>query len=95
MIVGTKDQLGNKLARIRRLNWISGEIPVFPLRCSLKIRYKATPVYGKIDVDENQNFYVRFDTNVRDATPGQFIVFYDGERVLGSAEIEQVLREEK
>ena len=32
---------------------------------------------------------VRFDTRQKAVTPGQFVVFYDGERCLGGAVIDQ------
>lgn len=95
LIVGTKDQLGCKRVSLSGLHWISGVGPKLPLHCSLKIRYKASPVYGTIGMDEIESYVIDFDEKVRDATPGQFIVFYDNDNVLGSAEIDQIFLEEK
>lgn len=95
LLVGTKEQLGYKRITMNKVNWLSGESPNLPFHCSLKIRYKATPVYGTIRLEKNELFSVEFDEKVRDATPGQFIVFYDGEQVMGSAEIDNTELEEK
>ena len=71
-------------------HWISGKQPAFPLKCKARIRYrqplqKCTISLGHLDHDLN----VIFEEPQRAVTPGQSIVFYDGDEMLGGALISQ------
>ena len=71
------------------VNWISGEKPELPLKCEAVIRYRHKPV--KCTVTEKDNDYiVKFDEPQRAVTPGQSVVFYDGDEVLGGGIIENL-----
>jgi tRNA-specific 2-thiouridylase len=82
LIVGTASQLGSSKFRVLPVNWISGEAPSFPLDCEVKIRYRANPVRSTITNDED-GVVVETEHLLRDVTPGQSAVFYQGEKVLG------------
>lgn len=72
------------------VNWISGEKPELPLKCEAVIRYRHKPV--KCTVAEGDGGYaVKFDEPQRAVTPGQSVVFYDGDEVLGGGLIERFL----
>ncbi|MBI3684815.1 tRNA 2-thiouridine(34) synthase MnmA [Candidatus Azambacteria bacterium] len=58
----------------RGVSWISGTAPQFPLRCEARIRYRQP--LQKCFVDAA--LHVIFDEPQRAVTPGQSIVFYDG-----------------
>lgn len=68
-------------------DWINAP-PTFPLRCTAKVRYRQADQDCSITLDETQKLRVTFDQAQRAVTPGQSIVFYDGERCLGGAIIE-------
>lgn len=89
LIVGTADELGSSELTARRVNWISGEVPAEPFRAEVKIRYKARPVSARIEPLEDQRMRVRFDAPLRDITPGQGAVIYDGDVCLGGGIIER------
>lgn len=57
------------------------------LRVKAKIRYNHGGEYGSIEALEDGKVICRFDKPVRAATPGQAMVFYDGEHVLGGGTI--------
>jgi tRNA-specific 2-thiouridylase len=83
LVVGTKDELGAVELTAHRMNWVAGEAPDGPLREQVKIRYKAQPAPALITPLEAGRAHVRFDAPLRDITPGQGAVFYDGEVCLG------------
>lgn len=94
LIVGEESELGIQKISIEEINWIDGEAPEIPFQCGIKIRYKAKPVNGIIKKNAEDNYSIVFNDKVRDATPGQFAVFYDGDRVIGSGVIEKIFRED-
>ncbi len=93
LIVGVKKELGVIKIDIEDINWIEGEAPSTPLQCGIKIRYKAKPVQGIVSKNAEDKYSIVFDEKIRDATPGQFAVFYDGDQVVGSGVIKKTYRE--
>ena len=59
-------------------------------RCLAKIRYAAPLVDAFVSAEEGGRMRVRFETPVRAATPGQSVVLYDGDTLLGGGTIESV-----
>ncbi|MEP1471651.1 MAG: tRNA 2-thiouridine(34) synthase MnmA [Halieaceae bacterium] len=70
------------------LYWVSGEPPATPFRCSAKVRYRQADQACQVRQLDN-GFEVDFDDPQRAVTPGQSVVFYDGEHCLGGGVIEQ------
>ena len=66
-------------------HWIN-EPPVLPLRLHAKIRYRQVDQPCYVEAAEN-GLQVTFDTPQRAVTPGQSIVFYEGDCCLGGAVI--------
>lgn len=87
LIVGTASQLGNSKFLVRPVNWISGETPRLPLDCEVKIRYRAIPIRSTLTAANDKGVMVELDHLLRDITPGQSAVFYEGEKVLGGGVI--------
>lgn len=95
LTVGSKEALLFKEIVTEPFHWILEKQPDFTRKFEVKIRYKANPVKGKISDEGNGRIRFKFDTPVRDATPGQVAVIYDGEEVLGSGLILDIVRETK
>lgn len=74
------------------IHWLGPEPGPMPLTCFAKIRYRQTEQACMIAPESNQMHTVIFSENQRAATPGQYIVFYDGSRCLGGAVIEELIR---
>ena len=68
-------------------NWIAWEAPPRQFRCSAKIRYRQTEQPCEVTVEENGSVQVLFDRPQRAITPGQAVVLYDGDTVLGGGTI--------
>ncbi len=83
LIVGTRDELGRDELYATAVNWIEGRPPAAPIRAQVKIRYKARDAWATVTPLEGGNAHVRFDAPLRDITPGQAAVFYQGETCLG------------
>ena len=62
------------------------------LRCSAKIRYRQRDQGCTVRLALDDRLMVTFDGPQRAAAPGQFIVFYQGDRCLGGAAIESLER---
>jgi tRNA-specific 2-thiouridylase len=63
-----------------------------PLRCHAKIRYRQPDQICTVVRSDDRELEVTFDQPQRTPTPGQYVVFYDGERCLGGAVIERAGR---
>jgi tRNA-uridine 2-sulfurtransferase len=59
-------------------------------RCHAKIRYRQADQACSVRRSNDGALAVTFDEPQRTPTPGQFVVFYDGDRCLGGATIETV-----
>lgn len=89
LIVGTRDELGSDQLTANRVTWVSGVTPTKPFRAQAKIRYKAKAVDAWIEPLADNRVFIKFDDPLRDITPGQAAVVYDGDICLGGGTIER------
>jgi len=73
--------------RAVNLHWIRN-IPADTTKCTAKTRYRQQDQECTIHLQKGDNAIVVFDKSVRAITPGQSIVFYNGEECLGGGIIE-------
>lgn len=83
LVVGPAAELGQESLTAERVNWTLDEAPPAGSRVQCKIRYKARAVDCTIFPQDGARVAVRFDEPLRDITPGQGAIFYDGEWCLG------------
>jgi tRNA-specific 2-thiouridylase len=84
LVVGTADELGCSSLRTGPVNWVAGEPPPGTFQAEVQIRYRAVPAPAIVTPLPDSTAEVRFVQPLRDITPGQAAVFYDGEVCLGS-----------
>lgn len=85
--LATNDQLFSSKVYAEHLNWIAGEIPSEPVEVIARVRYHGKDQPATLHFLENGNILAEFQVAQRAVTPGQAIVFYQGDTMLGGAEI--------
>jgi tRNA-specific 2-thiouridylase len=90
LVVGGKDQLLHDRLVARNLSWVSGETPKESIGVKAKVRYKATEIAAELQ-PQNSIAKVHFIKPQMAITPGQSVVFYQGDIVLGGGIIDAVL----
>ena len=70
--------------------WISGEEPILPMQVHAKVRYRQADQLCSVE-RHAEGYRVVFDEPQRAITPGQSVVFYQGELCLGGGVIEGAL----
>jgi tRNA-specific 2-thiouridylase len=88
VVVGRAAELGKRELVAHSVNWIAGEPPHGEIRVRAKIRYRASEAAASVHphpslLETGEGARVIFDEPLRDITPGQAVVFYDGDVCLG------------
>jgi tRNA-specific 2-thiouridylase len=91
LVVGTREQGLHNMLTATKLSWVSGKTAREPLNITAKVRYKAAEVAAELHPSDSIA-EVRFAQPQSAITPGQSVVFYQGEVVLGGGVIDAVLR---
>ena len=85
--VGSVDGLLRDEVYASAVNWIDG-VPPVDVNVTAKIRYRSPEESASVEMITAEIGKVRFSRPMRACTPGQAIVFYQGDRVLGGGFIE-------
>jgi tRNA-specific 2-thiouridylase len=86
VVVGGPEDLLNSSCALEEVNWIVGEPPSEPFRATARARYRAQEVPCTVR-REGEGLRVEFDQPQRALTPGQALVLYEAEYVLGGGTI--------
>ena len=92
IVVGSKEEVYGDELIASELNWVAIDELQQPIEAKAKIRYlhnEAEAVITPLDADR---VYVKFNEPQMAITPGQAIVFYDGDTVIGGGTIESMGR---
>jgi tRNA-specific 2-thiouridylase len=91
LVVGTREQGLHNALTATKLSWVSGKTAREPVNITAKVRYKAAEVAAELHPNDSKA-EVHFAKSQSAITPGQSVVFYQGEVVLGGGVIDAVLR---
>ncbi len=89
--VGPNEALFSRALRSNNWNWIALPYLTEPLRVKAKARSRMTEQDATVYPEENGFCRVVFDEPQRALTPGQAVVLYDGDTVVGGGTITEVL----
>jgi tRNA-specific 2-thiouridylase len=81
-------KLFSKKIIIKKVNWISGDIPKLPLKIKAKSRYRMDERSAIVDKIKNK-YIIKFSKPQRAIMLGQSVVFYKRNEVLGGGIIEK------
>ncbi|MBQ9085812.1 MAG: tRNA 2-thiouridine(34) synthase MnmA [Clostridia bacterium] len=84
----TDEELYTTQLTASRVNWLQNRDFSKHLRLEAKIRYRHTPAMATVTPIEKTRVSVEFDLPQRAVSPGQSIVFYDGDVVVGGGIID-------
>jgi tRNA-specific 2-thiouridylase len=87
LVVGTADELECPELFAENFSFVSDTWPTAELRCAAQIRSHAAAVPATVEPLETGMIRVRFDQPQRAVTPGQALVLYDGDVVIGGGRI--------
>jgi tRNA-specific 2-thiouridylase len=90
LVVGKDAELFSNGLIARELNWISGNAPQLT-ELTVKIRYRHVGIGAVIENIDSNKLRVVFKEPQRSVTPGQAVVFYDNDIVLGGGWIEKAI----
>jgi tRNA-specific 2-thiouridylase len=91
--LGQRDELMKKSLLANQLNWVTSR-PIsidnsFP--CAAKIRYNHSPQPARATLVGSDQLRIDFDQPQSSITPGQAVVLYDGDVVLGGGWIDRAI----
>ncbi|MGQ9568574.1 MAG: tRNA 2-thiouridine(34) synthase MnmA [Anaerolineae bacterium] len=92
LVVGPAEEPGARALLAEDVHYVQGEPPPGPCRITAKIRYQAPDAPARLEPGAGNTARLTFDKPLRDITPGQAVVFYQGEEVLGGGTIARVLQ---
>ena len=83
VMVGSDEELWSRSLRARDLNWIAIPRLREPLRVAAKIRHRHEPAPATAELSASGEVLLTFDQPQRAITPGQAVVFYQDDLVIG------------
>ena len=86
---GEHDELFSLSLDAEKVNWIAGAAPAQEFSCTAKFRYRQPDQAVRVRID-GTGAHVVFDAPQRAVTPGQWVVFYQGDVCLGGGPIDRV-----
>jgi tRNA-specific 2-thiouridylase len=91
VVIGTREELLGNGIIAREVNWLSDR-PEVGAHVKVRVRHRAVLAAGELIRRDDDEIEIALDEPVSAITPGQSIVLYDGDCVLGGGFIESAAR---
>ena len=91
VVIGPRDELLGRGVVAREVNWLI-DAPSDGTDVQVQVRHRARPASGTLLRVSDAEVEIALEEPVAAITPGQSLVLYDGERVLGGGVIERASR---
>ena len=88
VVLGKESELFSKSLTATGINLIACDRLTAPLRIRAKVRYKQREQWATAEQTGDDRLRIEFDEPQRAVTPGQAVVMYDGDAVVGGGPIE-------
>ena len=88
VVVGPRPELERTTLTASQVNWIAGDPPAGPLHVTAQIRHRHPAAAARLEALDDGRASVEFAEPQLAITPGQAVVFYDGDRVVGGGWID-------
>jgi tRNA-specific 2-thiouridylase len=88
VMVGPRNALERTRLTASSVNWIATDVPAAPVRVTAQIRHRHKPAAGVVWALPDGRAKMIFDEPQAAITPGQAVVFYDGDAVVGGGWID-------
>jgi tRNA-specific 2-thiouridylase len=95
VVVGPGELLARRGLEADRVSWVAGHPPAEdgPFEVGVRVRYRSNEVPAVVTAqDDVRRVRVEFRTPQRAIAPGQSVVFYRGDEVLGGGRITAAVR---
>jgi len=89
VVIGSRQELLGRGVVAREVNWLVDAPPAAGAPLQLQVRHRARPAPAELLRAGADEIELALDEPVSAITPGQSLVLYDGDRVLGGAVIER------
>jgi tRNA-specific 2-thiouridylase len=83
VVVGPREALRRSIVEASSFTWVAGSAPPSGTECEAQLRAHGDPHRAWIEAGNDELVRVRFETPVDQAAPGQSLVLYRGDEVLG------------
>ena len=87
VVLSGSDALFSRELTANDFNWIACDTPPRELRATARVRYHQREQAATVTVLPDGRVHLVFDEPQRAITPGQAVVLYDGDTVLGGGTI--------
>ena len=87
VVLGDNEDLFKSTVVANDINFMPFENLTAPMRCQAKIRYNQRPENCTISLQDDGTLLCEFDEKQRAVTPGQALVIYDGDLLIGGGTI--------
>ena len=94
VVLGRAEDLSRQTCTVHDLNWLTGALPETVEQVDIKYRYASPAVSGRVREDAAGSLAVEFQEPQQALSPGQSLVLYQGDRVLGGGIIQPFERQQ-